>query len=244
MKQNLISAYSFNFLDEILVQHHVNLLSLNPHKSSTTSFAELGSLIGEKTIDIELVRAMQEALATIVYAQLQNFPENIFWDFDFLVSSMLKQALLTDGGGVRYLESFTKKMVSLSERFGIHHEIRFRYVHDFIYGFVWAKWVQKEPQSRAHIQPFDLDFLDYLLIKGQEILQQIQLNTYPKLCDTGFRNPFSFSREPDAEYRLFMHLAKKRLIPVTVWKWNAKPVWNRPFHQRRQQLALRHEKNC
>ncbi|MEH2273390.1 MAG: hypothetical protein V7K40_00805 [Nostoc sp.] len=241
MKQKLTPTHTFQFIDEILAQQSVNMLSLNPQKRLITSFAELGNFITEQNTDIEFITTLQETLESIVRTQLQNFPENIFWDFDFLVSSMLRQALVADEGGVDFLKLFGKKMVLLIEMFGNKTQMRFRYVHDFMYGFDWARWVQKEPQNRAHIEPFSLVFLDYLLVKGKELLQRInhgQITCY-KLCETGYRNPFTFSREPEDEYRLLTYLAEEQLIPVAVWNWNACPVWNKPFQEIRQQLALK-----
>jgi hypothetical protein len=241
MKQELIPTHTFPFIDEILAQQSVKLLSLNPQKTLITSFAELGNLIGEQNTDIQIITTLQETLESIVCSQLQNFPENIFWDFDFLVSSMLRQALIADEGAVTFLKVFGEKMVRLTEMFGNKTEMRFRYVHDFIYGFDWARWVQKEPQKRSNVEPFSLVFFDYLLAKGKELLQRInhgQVTSY-KLCDTGYRNPFTFSREPEDEYRLLTYLAEEQLIPVAVWNWNACPVWNKPFQEMRQQLALK-----
>ncbi|MEH2382026.1 MAG: hypothetical protein V7K27_24575 [Nostoc sp.] len=241
MKQKLRPTHTFQFIDEIFAQQSINLLSLNPQKTLITSFAELGNLIVEQNTDIKLLTTLQETLECIVYTQLQNFPENIFWDFDFLVSSMLRQALVADEGAVPFLTVFGEKMVSLIEMFGNKTEMRFRYVHDFMYGFDWARWVQKEPQNRAHIEPFSLVFFDYLLAKGKELLQRInhgQVISY-KLCETGYRNPFTFSREPEDEYRLLTCLAEEQLIPVATWNWNTNPVWNKPFQEMRQQLALK-----
>lgn len=241
MKQDLSSTHAFQILDEILAQQSVKLLSLNPQKALITSFTELGNLIAEQTTDMQLIVTLRDTLERILYAQLQNFPQNIFWDFDFMVSSMLRQALIASDRAIDFLESFGNKMVSLSELFGIQMEIRFRYVHDFMYGFEWARWVQKEPGTRAQFEPFSLVFLDYLLVKGKELLQRIshgQITSY-KLCDTGFRNPFSFSREPEDEQRLFTYLAKEQLIPVATWNWNAHPVWNKPYQDMRSQVALK-----
>ncbi|MBW4615506.1 MAG: hypothetical protein KME21_19970 [Desmonostoc vinosum HA7617-LM4] len=241
MKQDLSLAHSFCFLDEKLAQQSINPLSLNPQKTLITSFAELGNLIAETTTDVQLITTVRDTLESIVNAQLQNFPENIFWDFDFMVSSMLKQAITADEGATCFLKSFEEKMVSLTEMFGIKTEIRFRYVHDFIYGFDWARWVKKEPRTRAQVEPFSLIFLDNLLLRGQEILQRINLNqlTHYKLCDGGFRNPFGFSREPEDEYRLLTYLARKQIVPVAAWNWNAYPVWNKPFQEIRQHSALK-----
>ncbi|MBD2387987.1 hypothetical protein [Cylindrospermum sp. FACHB-282] len=241
MKQNSVSTHCFWTLDQILSEHSVHLLSLNPCKTLTTSFAELGDLIAEQTTDSQLITKLRETLEIIIHAQLENFPENIFWDFDFMVSSMLKQALLEDDGAVLFLDNFREKMVFITELCGIKTEIRFRYVHDFIYGFEWARWVKKEPQTRANIEPFSLIFLDYLLIKGKDILENINLNqstTSYKLSETGYRNPFCFSREPEDEYRLLSYLAQKQLIPVAVWNWNTQPIWNKPFQTMREQLSL------
>ncbi|UKO99831.1 hypothetical protein [Nostoc sp. UHCC 0870] len=240
MPQHIAPNNSFQFIDEILSQHNVKLLSLNPHKKIITSFVEIEALIRENIIDNQLINTLQNTLERIVQSQLQNFPENIFWDFDFMVSSMLYQALNTEEDAANFLETFTNKMVLLTELFGINNEIRFRYVHDFIYGFDWAKWVQKDPQQRTFIEPFSLIFLDYLLTKANEIIQRIhrgKSQSY-KLCDNGFRNPFTFSREPEDEYRLLTHLAKAELIPVAAWDWNASPIWNQPFQERREELAL------
>ncbi len=240
MKQELTQTHTFQYIDEILAQQSIQLLSLNPQKTLITSFAELGNLITEQNTEIEIILTLQETLENIVHTQLQNFPENIFWDFDFLVSSMLRQALVADEGAITFLKVLGEKMVSLIEMFGSKTEIRFRYVHDFMYGFDWARWVQKEPQKRAHIEPFSPVYLDYLLNKGKEILQRINhgQSTSYKLCDTGYRNPFTFSREPEDECRLLTYLAEEQLIPVAVWNWNASPVWNKPFQEMRQQLAL------
>lgn len=241
MKQKLTPTHTFQFIDEILAQQSVNLLSLNPKKRLITSFAELGNLITEQNTDIQIITTLQQTLESIVRTQLQNFPENIFWDFDFLVSSMLRQALTADEGAIPFLKVFGEKMIFLTEMFGNKTEMRFRYVHDFMYGFDWARWVQKEPQNRAHIEPFSLVFFDYLLAKGKELLQRInhgQVISY-KLCETGYRNPFTFSREPEDEYRLLTCLAEEQLIPVAAWNWNTNPVWNKPFQEMRQQLALK-----
>ncbi|AHJ30754.1 hypothetical protein PN465_18345 [Nodularia spumigena CS-584] len=236
-----MTNHLFQSLDEILAQHSVNPLTLNPHKTLITSFVELENLITAITTDQEIIVALRDSLELIIYAQVQNFPENIFWDFDFMVGSMVRQALVADEGAVSFLKSFGHKMVLLIELFGIKKEIRFRYVHDFIYGFDWARWVKKEPQSRSHSEPFSLVFLDNLLIKGEKLVKHInygQVTSY-NLGNTGYRNPFDFSREPEDEHLLLTSLAKEKLIPVEAWNWDISPVWNQPFQEMRQQLALK-----
>lgn len=240
MKQNLTHIPSFSIFDEIIAQQSINQLSLNPQKILATSFAELGDLIVEKSTDIQVITSLHNTLEQIIFAELHNFPENIFWDFDLLVSSMLNQALVADDA-VEFLQCFGYKMVSLLELCGIKTIIRFRYLHDFMYGFEWARWVAKEPETRANEEPFSLNFLDYLLAKGEEILQRICLEkgNYYKPCGKGYRNPYCFSREPEDECRMLSYLAANQLIPVTAWNWNAQPVWNKPFQQLREQLSLK-----
>lgn len=241
MKHDAKPNHHFQCLDEILKAQSINPLTLNPDKTLITSFVELEKLIITITRDEEFILALRNTLELIIYAQVRNFPENIFWDFDFLVSSMVRQALVTDAGAISFLERFGQKMILLIELFGIKQEIRFRYVHDFMYGFDWARWVQKEPEIRANSDPFSLAFLDYLLMKGEKLIRQIncgQVTSY-KLGNTGYRNPFDFSREPEDESLLFNYLAREKLIPVQAWKWDTNPVWNQPFQEMRQELALK-----
>jgi hypothetical protein len=241
MKHDLKPNHLFQCLDDILTAQSLNPLTLNPHKTLITNFVELENLITTITTDEEFILALRDTLELIIYAQVQNFPENIFWDFDFLVSSMVRQALVADEGAIYFLESFGQKMNLLIELFGSKQEICFRYVHDFMYGFEWARWVQKEPENRANSDPFNLVFLDYLLMKGEKLIRQIncgQVTSY-KLGNTGYRNPFDFSREPEDESLLFNYLAREKLIPVEAWKWDTSPVWNKPFQEMRQELALK-----
>jgi hypothetical protein len=231
-------SHPFQILDQILTQQVGNPLSLNPEKTSTTSFLQLENLVAINS-DIKLIKALADTLKPILDALLQNFPENIFWDFDFLVNSMLRQALSAENDAVCFLKSFGEQVALLMKLFGKKTEIRFRYIHDFMYGFEWAKWVQKQPQTRAKIEPFSPIFLDYLLSKGKEILQRIgHDDVYHQIQGNSYRNPFCFSREPEDECSLLTYLAAHQLIPVTAWNWNAQPIWNKPFHQQREQISL------
>ena len=240
MNFSSITNHSFQCLDEILKQHSVNPLSLNPHKSLSTSFAALGNVIFQTTDDLQLIKVFRDILEGIVQSILRNFPENIFWDFDFLVISMLRQALVSEKGAEYFLKSLDEKIELLMDLFGNKSEIRFRYLHDFIYGFDWAKWVQKEHKTRKLIEPFSPIFLDYLLSRGQEILQLICSGDchYNHVSENLYRNPFYFSREPKDEIRLFTYLARQKLIPIAAWDCNVSPVWNKPFHQMRECISV------
>ena len=235
-----ITDRSFECLDEMLKQYSIEPLSLNPHKILSTSFADLENMIVQIIDDPLLINIFKDTLKNILKSILNNFPENIFWDFDFLVISMLKQALAAEKGAEYFLKLYDKKLEALMELFGNKSNIHFRYLHDFLYGFDWARWVQKEPQSRHLIEPFNLIFLDYLLSRGQEILQLIDMRDrkYHQIDDNSYRNPFCFSREPKDEIYLFTHLARRDLIPVTTWDCDVSPVWNRPFYRMRETISM------
>ncbi len=240
MKLNLTPDNSFRVLDEILAQKVIKPLSLNPNKDLITSFSELESKIVQQVTDVYLLKTIRDNLQKILEALLQNFPENIFWDFDFIVSSMLKQALLADDI-VNALEEFSHKIVLLMNMFGRESAIRFRYIHDFTYGFEWARWVKRKPEQRSRLQPFCLLFLDDLLTKGEEILQSIQENNekYPQISGKRYRNPFCFSREPEDEGCLLIYLAAHECIPLEAWKWDTCAVWDKPFSQIREDASLK-----
>lgn len=238
-KQPLVSS-RFQAIDQIIIQHKITPLSLNPHKNIITSFRDIGNIIAERTDDTQLVQCLFNTLEKIIHAQLHNFPENIFWDFDFIIYSMFEQAVSAKEGAIKFLEVFGNKVVELMYMFGCEREIRFRYVHDFTYGFDWARWVQKDPVNRANIQPFSLAFLDCLHNKGKELLHRISIDDerYHHISTCSYRNPFRFSRDPKDEYKLLTYLAEYQLIPVAAWNWNATTIWDKPFDQLREQVSL------
>ncbi|MGD1911239.1 MAG: hypothetical protein ACFB2X_10385 [Rivularia sp. (in: cyanobacteria)] len=240
MKPNFTPNNSFQVLDVSLAQKVVKPLSLNPNKSLITSFTQLETRVIQQVSDVNLILVIRDTLQRILDALLYNFPENIFWDFDLMVSSMLKQTIFAENK-VDLLENFGNKIVLLMDMFGRKSEIRFRYVHDFIYGFDWAGWVQKKPPQRAHLEPFCLDFLDNLIRRGEEILQRIKKDDvkYPQISSKRYRNPFDFSREPDSEHRLLTYLAARDCIPVAAWEWDAVGIWDKPFHLLREQASLK-----
>ncbi|RUT03048.1 hypothetical protein DSM106972_053560 [Dulcicalothrix desertica PCC 7102] len=238
-KLPLVSS-RFQAIDQIIIQHKITPLSLNPHKNIITSFRDIGNIIAERTDDTQLVQCLFTTVERIIHAQVCNFPENIFWDYDFIVYSMFEQAVSAKEGAIRYLEVFGNKVVELMSMCGCSSEIRFPYLHDFIYGFDWARWVQKDPVNRANIQPFSLTFLDCLHNKGKELLHKISIDDerYHHISTRSYRNPFCFSRDPKDEYKLLTYLAEYQLIPVSAWNWNATTIWDKPFDQLREQVSL------
>ena len=170
------------------------------------------------------------ALARVARAFLTDFPENVFWDFDRLAASMASDP--------RGPAAFAEDVVHLSALYGRHSTICFRYIHDFVYGFDWCRWVQKDPEGRAKIGPFHPVFLAYLRHRAAELLRLIAGDDekYGRLRQP-YRNPFGFSREPGDEERLHRALAERGLIPVRAWEQAGPDRWNEPFADLREQLA-------
>ena len=67
-----------------------------------------------------------------------------------------------NAGGAGRRSGFAHRVVAVCRGFGNKSELRFRYAHDFLYGYDWARWVVRQPERRAAIGPFDLAFFDYL----------------------------------------------------------------------------------
>jgi len=182
--------------------------------------------------------ALAEGLAAVALAQVASFPDNLCCDFEFMVADLLRRARATRDP-VGLLRARLGQIARLQGLYGGDTAIRFRYVHDFVYGYDWAKWVGRDPDLRAGVGPFDAAFLDHLERRAHELLALIAVDdpVYPELRDEQARNPFSFSREPAAELRLHRALAVRGLIPLAAWDPDARPVWSRPFAALRAELA-------
>ncbi len=183
-------------------------------------------------------RYAPERLDGLTRAQVQAFPENILWDMDLLVGAAGRSALEADDPRGAIDELFDE-LVELHHLFGGKGPIRFRYIHDFQYGFDWAKWVAKAPVERREYGPFSLPFLRALRERGHELVRLIGMNdrTYPPLGEGQTRNPFAFSREPDAELRLYRDLASRGWIPVETWSVHGRVRWDLPFQDLRAARA-------
>lgn len=222
--------------DEELERRGVLRRSLCPTPRLATPLAVLGeALLPELPQRAE--GAFTQALAAIALAELGSFPNNLFWDLDYLAMSLARQAL-TSEQPARLLGEVAAEVVALQRVFG-GHEIRFRYAHDFIYGYDWVKWVNKAPEERCGVGPFDLPFLRALHRRGEELLDLIEADdaTYPRLRGPEARNPFGFAREPWAEERLHRSLAAEGSIPVESWRLDASPRWDRPYQRLRAERA-------
>jgi hypothetical protein len=209
--------------------------TLSPERTLAPTPRELAEQVTAGHSDAARLRAFAEGLCEIVHALAENFPENIFWDLDY------PARCLWDAGGPREMAVFARRMASLCRGFGARSELRFRYAHDFLFGYDWARWVVREPAQRAAIRPFDAAFLEYLDGRRESLLALIAQNDakYSQLRGAEFRNPFGFSREPDEETRLHQALAREDLIPVKGWRLDGEPRWNLPFADLRTEAARR-----
>ena len=178
--------------------------------------------------------ALTEGMTSILGSLVEHFPETLFWDLDALGAALLGGAPSPSRLGAR-----CRAIVAVQAAYGRHTVLRFRYVHDFTYGFDWAKWVGRCPQERSLCGPFDEPFIDYLAQRGQELVALVAADdtTYPKLPDGRPRNPFAFAREPDDEARLLEDLASRGQLPVAAWETAPRPRWDAPFARWREERA-------
>ncbi len=219
-------------------------LTLHPERRGASSLRRLSERSLRSDDSAALKRKFAESLSSIALSIAEHFPENIFWDLDFLAASLLEEARRTTavGGeeaGFEQLQETTQLLVDIQARYGVRSPIRFRYVHDFIYGYDWARWVGREPQTRTAIGPYAPVFLRRMRDRSEELVELIANNdaSFPVLRDNASRNPFGFSREPDAESALLLQLARAQLIPVEAWRSDPVPNWNRPYGALRERHA-------
>jgi hypothetical protein len=196
------------------------------------------SALVESLSDSHQAPHLSMAASAVAGAQLKSFPENLFWDFDFFLASIHKRASASsDYAG--YLAEVTRITVDLMGLYGQQSAIRFRYVHDFMYGFDWARWVSRDPESRSEVEPFGLEFLRQTESRGRDILDLIEADDelYPSLAEGVSRNPFPFAREPENELSLYRLLADRGQVPVEAWRSDAQPDASRDFDALREAAA-------
>lgn len=209
-------------------------LTLDARRTEATALSELVACLA----GAEQQPHLAAAASAVAEAQLRSFPDNLLWDFDFYLGSIHARASESDDYAV-HLEKATAITVGLMRMYGQQSTIRFRYVHDFTYGFDWARWVRRDPERRAGVGPFSLEFLKQIETRGRDILTLIESDdtVYPKLTDAAPRNPFPFSREPDDELRLYRELAECGCVPVEAWRTDACPDAGRDFDALREEVA-------
>lgn len=209
--------------------------SLDPGRSCVPPLVELVARVMEGGEDVERVRALAWGVGEVVRALAEDFPDNIFWDLEHLACCMWR------AGGPRQIEDFARRVAGLCRSFGNKSELRFRYAHDFLYGYDWTRWVARQPEERAGIGPFDPVFFDYLEDRCQKLRELIACDDskYGRLQGPEFRNPFAFCREPREETHLHQMLAQADLIPVKAWRLDGERRWDLPFTDLRNEAARR-----
>lgn len=199
--------------------------------------------IGESVLDTVELKEQQAiawamALSDLVRAITKNFPENIFCDLDYVARVLAEVA---EREGHVALERRIDPLVRLHRAYGRATTIRFRYVHDFLYGYDWARWVAKDPEARRGVGPFDAAFLAYSEARAEELVQAIARGDDPKYpplsSETVGRNPFSFDRSPASEAALHQALSAEGSIPLAAWTETPSLVWDRPYAALREAKA-------
>jgi hypothetical protein len=168
--------------------------------------------------------ALAEPLATglieLALAQLDAFPGNLFWDLDLIACEVARETgeAETLAEARVTLDDRFARMARLQALYGRATAINFSFVHDFVYGYDWVKWLSRT-RTESIVRPFGLEFLSFMQRRGLELLDLIAADDreYPLLADHQPRNPFPFSRAPADELRLHRELARRQLIPVPTW---------------------------
>ena len=212
--------------------------TLEPGRTRARSLTEVVARVLAPVDDPALADAFEGGLVQAVDAMLTAFPDNLLWDIEALAQRQLDQARAADDPPSR-VRALWQRVGELQHLFGVQGPIRFRYIHDFIYGFDWAKWVAKAPQTRAQVGPYDAAFVERMHRRGGELLSLIAAGDakYGPLTGPGARNPFSFSREPADELALHHRLADEGSLPVLAWRGGVQPDWQRPYAQLRERAA-------
>ncbi len=216
--------------------------SLAPDRSRARSLALVIDAAcdryGLRSNDAKLVDAISLGLAEVALAQLRAFPKNLFWDFEFMTASVLAEAVKA-AAPAQLARKRLRQIADLQRLYGRETAIHFTYVHDFVYGYDWAKWIARDPPPRREHGPYSAVFLDYMEVRAHQLLALIASDDrkYPTLADRQPRNPFPFSREPASEIRLHRELARRRQLPIEAWKIDSSPQWNRRYAAIRAERA-------
>lgn len=226
-------------IDQVIADRCPIFLSASPHKKMASSMKELAKTLFPYAKSDEKKLKWAQGMSLIINAQVDNFPENLFSDYDYLGHFIWEN--VPDEEKISYCE----KIVQLYQEFGVHSEIHFQYIHDFIYGFDWARWVSKHKAAdecslpEKIPGPYDPIFLEYMRERGYEILELIDKNDqkYGKIPKDTNRNPFCFKRTPNYEIKVFNQLAENSSIPCKAWNIHENPCWSKDFETVRLEVA-------
>jgi hypothetical protein len=234
----------FIALDRWTCAEGVGRLSLDPLRESAMGFEEIAVALDFPHRDPRIVEAIAALADALVRAVAEHFPENLFADYAALVEACIIAAERSREPLATVAET-GRALVDLQALFGRHSTIRFRYVHDFLNGYDWVKWVQRDPSVRADVGPYAMPFLRHMLARGHEMLGLIASDdrAYPRLRDARPRNPFRFDREPTAEAAIHRELALRDELPLRPFlvsaRGDARAPWQRPYQDLRLAAAER-----
>ena len=225
--------------DDALAASHGPLRTLAPDRERAHGAAEIcEALFGEAEAPA-LMAAFADGAIAWREAIAEAFPGNLLWDCDRPLAVWWRCSV-ADGTPVACAAALLGQATALQHQFGRGTALSFRYAHDFLYGFDWAKWVTRAPAERGSIGPFDPAFLQSMRVRGDELLTLLARGgdvRYRPLQRDQPRNPFSFSREPADELALHRTLAADHAIPVAAWSIDGNERWTRPFSQLRRERA-------
>jgi len=202
--------------------------------------------------------ALRSGLVAFDHALREHFPDNVYGDVDAMVFDFV--AAVADLDEARAAAGVERRFAAVAElfsRYGEHGPIRFRYAHDLLYGYDWAKWRWRARHGERGVGevvtpvfgdpgPWSLPFLKRMKCRACELEGLIAAGdaTYPPLDDVDVddathRNPFRFARGLDAERALYRELARRDLIPVAAWSSapTRRDVWERPYGALRERVA-------
>lgn len=224
--------------DLALAKHPLRTLA--PGRTRATSIVEiLAPLVASARP--ELACAFAEGARAFVRAQIDAFPDNLLWDLDLPLCAWWR-ASSASADPIGTADRLLGLATEVQHLFGCRTVLHFRYTHDFVYGFDWAKWVARDPDARAGTGPFDEAFLEAMHTRAHELVAIVEDGgdaTYPSLGQTSGRNPFPFSREPEAELAIHRALADAGQIPVPAWQREAEVTWAKPWARWREEAATR-----
>ncbi len=204
--------------------------SLAPGRERARGLIDVCEAAARPGDDDGTLLALADGVVGLCAAMRSSFPDNLCCDLELVAAQVLRaaRASVDPAAAVR---GRLARMSGLQRLYGEDTAIRFRYVHDFLYGFDWAKWVGRDPDLRQHVGPFDAVFLGHLERRAHELGLLIAGDdaVYGQLEGEHSRNPFPFSREPADELRLHRDLAARGLVPVAAWDPEARPSWRRAY---------------
>ncbi|MBX7081579.1 MAG: ferrochelatase [Nannocystaceae bacterium] len=231
--------------DVRLAASHGPLRSLAPERALAHGLEAIGATLFDDAAPAELVTTFAELAIAWRDAIASAFPDNLLWDCDLPLACWWRHARGA-AAPVATARALLQAATALQRQFSRGGALGFRYAHDFLYGFDWAKWVARAPEQRAPGRPggagpFDPGFLAALRQRGEELCALVARGDdaqYPPLGGAA-RNPFPFSREPDEELALHRALAAAGEVPVIAWSCDGEAQWSRPFAALRRERAAR-----